>query len=1010
MIERMAERLVSPVFVGRQRELAAAMSAIERTLGGRSSHLLVVGEAGVGKTRFIDELAALATGRGAITIRGSCRAAGDGGVPYAPIAEGLRGLVRDAPVDIVAAAVGSSGPDLARIAPVFGRGEDLHGRETAEYLQARLFDALLGFIERLSQRSPVLFVAEDLHWADAATRHTVAFLAGTLRTESATMVLSYRSDELPRRHPIVAWLAGLERSDRLERIDLAPFDALETRAVIAAILESGPAEALVERIYQRSEGNAFFIEELLGGQHPQRSDGGLPPTLRDVLMARIASMPDAAISVANIVAVAGRPVGHGLLSAVAGMSEPDLLSAVRAAVGANLLVPQGVGEDEGYGVRHSLLREAMYEDLLPGERRAIHRRLAEALTGDAADATGRDAGASAELAHHWAAAHDDRRAFEASLQAGDAADAAFAFETAGRQYDRALELWERIPGAETVAGFDRVELLRRAARAAEASDDRRHAAALRRQAVEAVDQHEEPVRAALLIEELARALYRTGETDASLHAYEQAVAMLPPDPPTAERARVLAGLGQIWMLLDRFDESVQVCAEAVLIARQVGAAAEEGHASNTMGIALACQGVCEDGIAALERGLTIALRLRGADDVGRAYANLTDGLRFCGQDRAALDRVEEGLEAAEAMGIGRSYGLLLRAHGACSAFNLGRWGEAAAQISRVVAAAGQGRNLELYVLAYTAGFTVASGDHETAEARLNRFADLLEGQPIEMQFLTPYASACAELALWRHRPAEAWAVIDQALPLLRKGRAHHLASQVCRVGAWALADLAQLAAARRDEQAAAAAVERISRLRAEMGSILDDLATVAPPRPRHQADAATVDAEVSRALGASDPALWRSAAEWWSACERPYLESYARWREAEAHLDRGDRVPAAEALRNAHASASGLPAPPLVGGIESLARRARINLAGSDLNSAKPQAPADARDPFALTPREREVLALIADGRTNRQIAEALFISENTAGVHVSRILGKLGAASRTEAASIAHRAAIADV
>ena len=1007
MIEAMAERLVSPVFVGRGRELAAAMSSFERAVGGRSSHLLVVGDAGVGKTRFIDEVAALATGRGAINIRGNCRVAGDGGVPYAPIAEGLRGLVRDAPADLIATAVGSSRPDLARIAPVFGRAETVRRGEAAESVQARLFDALLGFIERLSQRAPVLIVAEDLHWADAATRETVAFLAGTLRSEPVAIVLSHRSDELPRRHPIVAWLAGLERSDRLERIDLAPFDAVETEELVAAILESEPVPALVERIHQRSEGNAFFIEELLGGQHPERGEGGLPPTLRDVLLGRIASAPDAAASVANIVAVAGRPVEHDLLSAVAGTPEPDLLSAVREAVSANLLVPQRVGEDEGYGFRHSLLREAVYEDLLPGERRAIHRRLAEALTGGPADAIGRDAGGWAELAHHWAAARDDQRAFEASLQAGDAGEAVFAFEMAGRQYDRALELWERIVDPETVAGFDRVELLRRTARAAEASDDRRHAAALRRQAVEAVNEHEEPVRAAVLTEELARALYRTGETAASLRAYEEAVAMLP-DSPTAERAKVLAGLGHIWMLLDRFDESAEVCAEAVLVARQVGAAAVEGRASSTMGIALACQGLCEEGIAALERGLAIALRLRIPDDVGRTYANLTDALRFCGRDQAALDRVQEGLVAAEAMGIGRSYGPLLHAHGARSAFNLGRWGEAAAQTERVFAEVGHGRNVELYVLAYTAEFTVASGDHETAEARLNRFADLLEGQQIEIQFLAPYASARAELALWRHRPADAWAVIDRALRLLRHGRAHHYASQVCRVGAWALADLAQLAAARRDEQVASTAVERISHLRAEVRAILGDLSTVAPPRPRHYADAATVDAEVSRAAGAADPALWQSAAERWSACDRPYLESYARWREAEALLDRGDRVPAAEALGIAHEIATGLPAPPLVGGIESLAKRARINLAG--VGSAKSQPPVDARDPFTLTPREREVLALIAEGRTNRQIAETLFITENTAGVHVSRILGKLGAASRTEAASIAHRAGIGHV
>lgn len=356
------------------------------------------------------------------------------------------------------------------------------------------------------------------------------------------------------------------------------------------------------------------------------------------------------------------------------------------------------------------------------------------------------------------------------------------------------------------------------------------------------------------------------------------------------------------------------------------------------------------------------------------------------------------------MGIGRSYGSLPRAHAARSAFDIGQWTEAATDIERIFAEVGQGRNAELYVLAYTAEFTVASGDHAIAEARLDRFADLLEGQSFEMQFLIPYAAARAELALWRIRPAEAWMVIEQALSSLRKGRAHHLASQVYRVGAWALADLAQLATARRDEDATAAAVSDLSRLKTELDAILGDLAAVAPLRPRHHADLASVDAELSRAQNASDPALWRSAAERWSACERPYLESYGRWREAEAHLDGGDRVSAVGALRAAHTIATRLSSPPLAAAIESLATRARIDLGRVDPE----RPPAGPRDPFTLTPREREVLALIAEGRTNRQIAETLFITENTAGVHVSRILGKLGARSRTEAATIAHRAGIA--
>jgi DNA-binding NarL/FixJ family response regulator len=163
-----------------------------------------------------------------------------------------------------------------------------------------------------------------------------------------------------------------------------------------------------------------------------------------------------------------------------------------------------------------------------------------------------------------------------------------------------------------------------------------------------------------------------------------------------------------------------------------------------------------------------------------------------------------------------------------------------------------------------------------------------------------------------------------------------------------------------------------------------------------------VDAEASRVDGRPDPAAWRAVAEAWAAFDRPYFAAYARWREAEAALAGGDRAGATEALRAADVAAAVLGAQPLRDAVDALARRARIALvAPAEERVAEP---AVEEDPFGLTPREREVLALVADGRTNRQIAERLFISESTAGVHVSNILGKLGVASRGEAAAIAFR------
>jgi predicted ATPase len=396
----------------------------------------------------------------------------------------------------------------------------------------------------LSEAAPVLFVIEDLHWADPATRETLAFLIRHLRAERVVLVMTFRADELHRRHPLLPWLAELERSGRVERMDLQRLDQTETAALLTAILGTPPADDLVDQIHRRSDGNPFFVEELLGAGD-EAADGRLPSTLRDVLLARIVALPEDAQTVIGVAAVAGRRVDHDLLARVASMEPTDLVDALRTAVGSQVLVTgagtvgdSGVGD---YAFRHALLQEAAYEDLLPGERQRLHRAFAEALAERGPGTGAVAAGHWAELAYHWSAARDDRRAFEASIRAGEAAAAAFAFADARRQDERALELWSSVDRPEEIAGIDRVALLDRAAVAAWLSGDARRSVVLRREAVAALDSDADPIRVGTMLEQLGRALWTNSETEAALKAHEEAVAVMPADPPTPARARVLPG-------------------------------------------------------------------------------------------------------------------------------------------------------------------------------------------------------------------------------------------------------------------------------------------------------------------------------------------------------------------------------------------------------------------------------------------------------------------------------------
>jgi DNA-binding CsgD family transcriptional regulator len=1015
----MPGRSVSPVFVGRSEELELAASVLDRVGVGGATHLLISGEAGVGKTRFTDEVSRLAHERGIAVLRGACVAVGGVGLPYAPLTALLRDAARELGDDVRTALSDDKSAALSSLTPVAGStGAMAPGSSVVQATsQSHLFEALLGVFQHLARERPLLLVIEDLHWADPATRDAVAFLVPNLGGDRVVLCLTYRTDEIDRRHPLLPWLAEVGRTGWFERIDLQRFDRAETARLVAAINGIDPPPDLVDRIQRRADGNPFFIEELLMAGGGGIAVGALPPTVRATLTARVAAAPESAQYVLRVASVSGRRVDEEVLAAVAGMDRDELNLGLRAAIEAYLLVPDQEQGESGYAFRHALVQEAVYDEVLPGERRSVHRAYAEELAARAAQAGASGAtGAAqwAELAHHWGAARDDLRAAQASLRAGEAAAEAFAFEAAERHYERVLELWDSIPDPELTLAVDRVELLGRAARAAEVGGDFRRMVDLLREAI-AIGASADPIRGALLQEQLGRALWLNGETEMALQSYQAAMSMLPTDRPTPERARVLAGMGQILMLVDDFAQSLEFCDEAVAVAREVGDPRAEAHALNSRGLALAQLGRCREALPSLRRSLAMSIQLESPDDVGRGFVNLTDAMKFCSLDRDALDAVETGIEAIDRMGMAGSYGPVIRVNGALISYGIGEWAESRRFEADARRLDQPGRN-EIYTLAYTIRLAVARGDDD-ADERLARFRDLLEGRlVVEGQYSGRYALATAERALWRGDAAAAAAAADDGIGWFAGKDFPYFTSLLHAIGARARADVAVRA---RDSRGAAgeaeAAVVGIDR---HIDAIAEAI-TTHPPEAEALGEIVgalrSAQAERARAAAAPDPEAWRAAIAAWEARDRPYEAAYARWRGAEAHLAGGDKAAARDLLADAWRWASEQGAQPLTGEIETLARRARLDPSAPSPAAAGSAAPAvsgspsdRAADDFGLTRREREVLALVAEGWTNRQVADHLFISENTAGVHVSNILGKLAASSRTEAAAIAHRLGLA--
>ena len=534
MLTDVEARVSSSVLVGRSGQLSALDAALAEAGRGHPSAVIVGGEAGVGKSRLVREFAGRSRDTGARVLIGGCLELGADSLPFTPFTAVLRELVRELGAAGVASLLpGDSSPELARLLPEFGTPA---GPDEAGEARARLFEQMLLVLERLAEAGPVVLVIEDMHWADQSTRDLLAFLIRNQASlDGVLIVVTYRSDDLYRTHPLRPLLAELDRVEWVARMHLARLTRQDTGQLVAQITGREPGEDLLTAVYRRAEGNPLFVEALVGNGEP---GSGLPESLHDLLMAGLRRLPEETQEVVRVASAGGERIGHGLLTAVTGLDGTALGRALRPAVAANVLLT----ESDGYVFRHALIREAVHDELLPGERGQVHSRFAEVIAADPALVMpGR---AAAEQAWHWFAAHDAPRALVSAWQAAGQASRSLAYAEQLAMLSRVLELWEQVPDAAERIGADHVAVLEEAVRTAELSGEHDRGIMLAQAALREIDTAAEPVRAALMLRTLGYLKYHVGRTDYA-GDLEEAVRLVPADPPSPARARVLEGAGPL---------------------------------------------------------------------------------------------------------------------------------------------------------------------------------------------------------------------------------------------------------------------------------------------------------------------------------------------------------------------------------------------------------------------------------------------------------------------------------
>jgi DNA-binding CsgD family transcriptional regulator/tetratricopeptide (TPR) repeat protein len=1046
-------------YIGRERELGQLAAAIAAGSHGRATTVLVAGTAGVGVSRLLDE-AIVRAGSSAdlpLVLRG--RAFGPVDPPWAAVLEAIGPALAGRSVEERLGLLRRDSRALLLELPAMAElGAALpppaaSALEDPERRQPRALEALLRWLGRLSTERPIVMILEDLHTADAATRAFATFIARTAIDERLTLILTYQPDRLTRDRRWRENLAVIEAGLRPPvRIELAPLGRREIAGLIEGIEGERPSASIVVLVAERSAGSPLVVEELVAARRELRS-ATLNGTLTDIVAARLGQRTHECRRALRLLAPAGRPMERDRLAsaaaafeALAGGRRPprSAMRPSRPTAGLDGDLSAGLDEALEYGfastdqhgcveVRHELIARAIVNDLLPQHLPRFRAALAHAWE---------DVPAVAAL--HWRGAARIRDARDAAILAGRRALAVEAPEDALAAFEFGMEL----PVDQPDSGGSTVELFRLAADAALAAMRPTRAVAYAEAALGALGEHRDRLEYAVLEARLGRYRLAAGDMAGATVALERAAELVPAEP-SVERARILALLAQERMIAGAFSDAARHASAALEIAREIGDPAEPEaiHAMTTLAVVRGWGDDAESAVPLLREAIERARALGLVEEWWRAGANMAVVLELLGRPREAIEVAFRDIEEARAMDLDAVYGKLLGGNVAGLLVDVGRWSEARELSLRALDWSPAGVPFVNAILNLVI-VEIESEAGEEAGRLLGRILVELETGG-DLQFAVPAYQATAAYAMWSGDLADARRAVEHGWTRLEGTEDWVLVARMAATAMEVEAALVEEALDQRRLLDVSTSRIRAAAIFAAAEAAVARAGSEAAGSARREPDAslATARAFLARLRGEDDPGAWADLAARWHELGDPYREAKARWHQAEAILagaiagpggdprDRTDarvvRADAREPLLCAVDLAIGLRARPLLRALRDLAQRAMIALpptveellaqpaaiaawpladvtpspvVEATMPVSTPGQPARGGDTFGLSRRELEVLNLIAQGRTNREIGDRLFISQKTVGVHVGNILAKLGVSGRVEAAAVAIR------
>jgi DNA-binding NarL/FixJ family response regulator/tetratricopeptide (TPR) repeat protein len=1008
-------RIASPTFVGRAAELAMLDEALDSAEPGHTATVLISGDAGVGKSRLLETWNERIRERGARIAAGSCLDLGESGPAYVAIVQAFRDLL--APLDPVAvdALVGSDRATLGRVIPelLVPSGAADGGEPVMPIAQTRLFDRLVRVLERASADTPLVLQVEDVHWADPSTRAFLVYLAANARSGRLLFVTTFRAEETGVDRPATSMLRELGRYSGAVNIDLLPFDPDDLREQLRGILGRPPANHLVAAIQSRSEGNALFAEELIASGDPATE---LPASIGAALLARTAGLSQDARMALRVASIAGRSASYDLLHAATALADDRLDAALREAVGAHVVEPDHAGER--YRFRHALLQEAIYQDTLPGERRRLHAAVAQALAADT-ETRPDDPELASQLAYHWFEAKDDARALQASVAAGDAAMGQAAYTEALHHYERVLRLWDKAPSHAHV-DFRHAAILERASRAAYFAGESQATIAYAGKALDELDAPNDTILRVHVLDELADSIHNMRGFDGAVEYVRRLGAIDTVGLPVREQMIVLASRASAL----RIDGDLAGSSVAASRASHLVAAIEDpetkGEAHLSLAWILLEDRDLEGAIAEARRARASASIVGDAPTEVRALQVIQLAYEAAGEHELAIAAARATRVEADRVGLTEWEGTSASMQESLALLRLGRIDESAQVIEAALLDPPALPTVLSQFHLLAAEVSIIRGAHEDASTHLK--AALVPGGVPELE-RGWLATVRAELAIAEGRLDDVRSIVAGTAPRLANVSPWSGMADMI----WGLIEIGLDAEATRVESARAAGdVQAVDEVRGVASTFLGYVDEVRRRRSESgiadvvvaRGEEALMQGHLARIDGRDDPALWQAAAEAFPPRSRRALA--ARYRQAEAMLAiRAPRDEIRAVMSDAHAAAVEIGARPLAGRFDGLARRARIYLrpSPSAVRGEEPLALDDAAAPGSaalrargLSDREIEVLTLVSAGFSNHEIGTRLFISDKTASVHVSHILRKLDATTRTDAATIGVRLGLPDV